>query len=57
MPRSEQPRLAAALPGCDRGVIAGRAVVLDIARAGEESSTGVELVGQLQLSKGGSNVF
>jgi hypothetical protein len=35
-------------------VIAGRAVVFEIDRAGEESSTAVELAGQLQLSKGGA---
>ena len=57
MPRAGQSGLAAALPGCGSGVIAGRAVVLEINRAGEESSTALELGGQLQLSKGGSHAF
>jgi len=57
MPRAEPSGQAAALPGCDSGVIAGRGVVLEIDCAGEESFTAVELGGQLQLSKGGSHVL
>jgi hypothetical protein len=57
MPRTEQSRRVAALPECDSGVSAGRAVVLEIDGAGEESSAAVEPGGQLQLSKGGSHVF